>query len=373
MGYDYGSKYFVDVSGRYDAASIFGPDFNATTNAAIGAGWNISMEKFLQSKVFIDLLRLRVSYGTTGNSRIGSYQAKGIYTFSNTGYNGYTSSNPSSAPNEMLGWEKGYKFNAGIDFNFLKHYNFTFDVYNNITDDAISSIQVPVVNGFSTTLANTAKLQNRGFDFSLSAQILRKRFTWTTTFNGGFNKNEVLEVKNGASQFSSNELASALRRGASTTAIWGFTYAGVDVQTGDPLYVNNKGDVVPIAQLNRSIVNSYIIGDRLPKLQGGFINSFGYKGVSLVVNLIYSFGGQELIDYNLEADGNNLTNRNASVNLLGRWQKPGDASAIGLFSTNAFLSRVQASEAWYSYDASYVRLKNLSISRLLKIQFQLQL
>ena len=98
--------------------------------------------------------------------------------------------------------------------------------------------------------------------------------------------------------------------------------------------------------------------DRLPKLQGGFINSFGYKGVSLVVNLIYSFGGQELIDYNLEADGNNLTNRNASVNLLGRWQKPGDIANIPKLSQR--LPIVNSTR--YVYDATFVKLGNLSIT-----------
>ena len=356
--YDYDSRYFINISGRYDAASIFGPDVNATVNAAVGAGWNLSSEKFLSNKTFIDLLRLRLSYGTTGNSRIGSYQAKGLYTFSNTGYNGYTSSNPSSAPNAQLGWEKGYKFNAGVDFNFLKRYNFTLDIYNNITDDAISSIQVPVVNGFANTLANTAKLQNRGFDASLTAQILTKAFTWTSIFNAGYNKNKILEVKRDAQQFSSNDLAVAIREGYSTTAIWGYTYAGVDPQTGAPLYVNDKGVTGPFTQSQLRIENSYVIGDRLPSLQGGFINSFGYKGVSLVVNLIYSFGADDLIDYNLEADGNNLTNRNASVNLLDRWRQPGQVATVPRLQ----FIRPVVNSTRYVYDASFIKLSNVSIT-----------
>jgi TonB-dependent starch-binding outer membrane protein SusC len=357
--YDFDTRYFLNVSGRYDAASIFGPDVNATVNTAIGAGWNISREKFLLKAAFIDLLRLRVSYGSTGNSRIGSYQAKGIYSFNNTGYNGYTSSNPSSAPNADLGWEKGYKFNAGIDFSFLKRFNFTLDVYNNITDDAISSIRVPVVNGFTTTLANIAKMRNRGFDASLSAQIFNKKFTWTSTLNAGYNKNVILDVKNNEALYSSNDLASALREGYSTTAIWGFEYAGVDPQTGDPLYVTNKGAVVPIQQLDRSIQNSYIIGDRLPKLQGGFINAFSYKGVSLNIILTYSLGGKDLIDYNLEADGNNLTNRNASVNLLGRWQKPGDVTNVPKLRQ---LPVPVVNSTRYLYNASFIKISNVSLS-----------
>ncbi|HEY1022772.1 MAG TPA: SusC/RagA family TonB-linked outer membrane protein, partial [Flavisolibacter sp.] len=357
--YDFAAKYFVNLSGRYDAASIFGPDFNATTNAAIGVGWNVSGEKFLQKKKWIDLLRIRTSYGSTGNSRIGSYQAKGIYTFSNNGYNGYTSSNPASAPNPDLGWEKGFKFNAGVDLNFLHRFSFTIDFYNNITDDAISSIQVPVTNGFATTLANTAKMQNRGFDASLTAQVVQKVFTWVTTFNAGYNKNVILEVKNNASLFSSNNLASGLREGYSTSAIWGFEYVGVDPQTGDPLYRDNKGSVVPLLQLNRSITNSYVIGDRLPKLQGGFVNTFGYKGLSLNILLSYSFGGKDLIDYNLEADGNNLTNRNNSINLMDRWQKPGDNTNIPKLRQ---LPLPIVNSTRYVYDATFIKLANVSLT-----------
>ncbi len=356
--YDYNGKYFLNMSGRYDAASVFGPDFKATVNAAIGAGWNVSSEKFLQRYSFINLLRLRLSYGTTGNSRIGSSDAKGIYSFSNTGYNGYTSSNPSTAPNAQLSWEKGYKFNAGIDLNFFKRFTFVLDVYNNITDDAISSIQIPVVNGFSTTLANSAKLQNSGVDISLSAQVLDKPFTWTSSLNAGFNKNKILEVKSGASQFSTNELASALRIGYSTGAIWGFTYAGVDPQSGSPLYVTNKGTVQTFGSADRDINNSYVIGDRLPSLQGGWQNDFGYKGVSLRVMIVYSLGADDLIDYNLEADGNNLTNRNGSVNLLDRWNSPGQAAN---YPKLAFTKPVVNSTR-YVYDASFIKLGNVSVA-----------
>lgn len=357
--YDFNQKYFVNVSGRYDAASIFGPDFNATINSAIGAGWNISQERFLANASFIDLLRLRVSYGSTGNSRIGSFQARGIYSFSDAGYNGYTSASPASAPNFDLGWEKGYKFNAGIDFNFLKRFNFTFDVYNNITDDGISSIRIPVVNGFSAVLANIARMRNRGFDASLSAQILNKRLTWTSTLNAGYNKNIILDVKNNEALYSSNDVASALREGYSTTAIWGFEYAGVDPQTGEPLYVDNKGTTVPIQQFNRSILNSYVIGDRLPKLQGGFVNSFSYRGISLNIVITYSFGAKDLIDYNLEANGNNLTNRNASVNLLDRWQKPGDITNIPKLRQ---LPLPVVNSTQYLYDASFIKVNNVSLS-----------
>lgn len=356
--YNYAKRYFLTLAGRYDAASIFGPDINSTVNASVGAGWIISKEKFLLKAGYIDLLRLRVSYGTTGNSRIGSYQAKGIYTFNSTGYNGYTSSSPSTAPNPDLSWEKSYKTNLGIDFNFLKRFNITFDWYQSIVDDAISTIRVPVVNGFSTSLANVAKMRNRGFDISATALLIDTKFKWNLTFNGGFNRNMILAVRNNSFQYSENTTASLLKTGVSTSAIWGFEFAGVDPLTGIPQYKTADGKVVGIGQLDRSMANAYWLGDRLPILQGGVINGFSYRNVSLTVNITYSFGGKDLVDYNLEADGNNLTNRNASVNLLDRWSKPGDVTYIPRLSFGIPV----VNSTRYVYDATYLKIGNLAVS-----------
>jgi len=361
MAYNYDKRYFINIAGRYDAASIFGPDINSTVNASVGGGWNISKEKLFDRISFIDLLRLRLSYGTTGNSRIGSYQAKGIYTFNNTGYNGFTASNPSTAPNPDLGWEKSYKFNMGIDLNFLKRFSVVFDVYQNIVEDAISTIRIPAVNGFTTSLANVAKMRNRGFDVSVRANILDNKFKWNVVLNGGYNKNIILSVRNNSFQFSDNATASLLRTGVSTSAIWGFEFAGVDQQTGTPMYRTSDGKVVAISQLDRSMANGYWLGDRLPKLQGGFINNFSYAGFSLDVNITYSFGAKDLIDYNLEADGNNLTNRNGSVNLMDRWNSPGDVTMIPRLS----LGIPVVNSSRYVYDASFIKIGNIALSYVL--------
>ncbi len=108
-GYNFNKRYFLTASARYDAASVFGTDVNATVNGALGLGWTISNEKWFSKADWLNLFRTRLSYGTTGNSRIGSYEAKGLYTFSNTGYNGFTSADPSTPPNPDLTWEIAYK------------------------------------------------------------------------------------------------------------------------------------------------------------------------------------------------------------------------------------------------------------------------
>jgi TonB-dependent starch-binding outer membrane protein SusC len=365
MIYNYAGKYFFNATTRSDAASIFGTDINSTINAGAGFSWLASNEQFIKSIKWIDMLRVRFSYGTTGNSRIGSYEARGIFTISSPSYGGLVGATPTSAPNDLLSWEKGNKTNIGIDFNFKKRFQFTLDFYNNITDDAISTVAVPFETGFTGILANTAKLRNRGFDAGIQAKLFTGKFRWTSNFNFGYNKGIVVAVNNGGNLFSSTERAGVLKAGVSTTAIWGFTFTGINPANGAPQYLDKEGKPIEFNFTNsaanaplRSMQNAYYLGDRLPTLQGGFINTFGYKEFSITLNIIYSIGGKDLIDYNLEADGNNLTNRNGSINLLNRWNTPGQVTNVGKL-TNA-LPIVNSTR--YLYDATFIKLGNITAS-----------
>ncbi len=361
LTYDFKSKYFFSASTRSDAASIFGEDVNSSINSSVGFGWLISKEKVFRSATWIDMFRLRLSYGTTGNSRIGSYAAKGIYTFSNSGYNGNTSSSTTTAYNPNLTWEKSYKSNIGIDFNFLKRFNFSIDFYQNIIDDAISTIPIPPQNGFINVLANIGKMRNSGMDASINAKVFTGKFSWTSTLNFGYNKNIVLEVKNNNALFGASTDGTVLKAGVSTSAIWGFNFAGVDPATGRELYYDKSGKITPVRLLDRNIVTggSYM-GDRLPTVQGGFINLFSYKNISINITLIYSYGGKILINNINENNGRNLSNRNQSVNLLDRWQKPGDITNIPLLSASS--NPLVYTSSKYIYDNTFIRLSNVSVS-----------
>lgn len=357
--YNFNKRYFASLSGRLDAASVFGTDVNSTVNAALGLGWTISNEAFFKKSKWIDLLRARVSYGTTGNSRIGSYEARGLYEFGNDGYNGLTSALPSTPPNPDLSWEKSYKLNTGIDFNIFKRVSITADFYQNIIDDAISLITVPVVNGFESLLENTAKMRNRGFDFTVRTDNIRNpEFSWNSTLTFGFNRNVVLAVKNDAQRFSVNENAAVIRTNVSTGSIWGFRQAGVDPTTGEELFFTNDGKITPVSQLDLNMRNAYAIGDRLPLFQGGLVNSFTYKGLTLTVNLVYSVGGSRLINYRNEWNGRNLDNRNQSVNLMDRWNQPGDIATIPRLSRT---TRFVVNSSRFVYDETFIKLSNVSI------------
>jgi TonB-dependent starch-binding outer membrane protein SusC len=357
--YNYKQKYFATVSSRYDAASVFGTDVNSTVNAAVGAGWLLNKEQWFRNYKWLDILRIRASYGTTGNSRIGSYEARGLYEFNNTGYNNLVSAYPSTTANPNLGWEKSYKTNVGIDIGLFNRINITADVYQSIVDDAISLLNIPAENGFPSVLANTARMRNRGFDLNITSQNLIGAFTWSTTFTLGFNKNIIQEVKNKAAFYSSNENASVLRENVSTSAIWGFKWAGVDPATGRELFYDKTGAIVPADALDINMRNAYFLGDRLPKAQGGIVNNLSYKGLTLTFNLLYSIGGYRLINYRNEWNGRNLDNRNQSVNLLDRWQKPGDITTIPRLSRT---TRFVTNSSRFLYEDTYLKLSNVTIT-----------
>jgi len=365
--YQFKKRYFLNVSGRVDAASIFGTDVNTTLNAALGIGWNLHQEQLLQNVKWINLLRFRASYGTTGNSRIGSSEARGLYGFSNAGYNRQTSSAPVTLPNPNLSWEKNYTANFGINFDFLEVFKVTFDVYNKILDNAISVVEIPFETGFSDILANTAKMQNSGWDGSISATVIKtKSFQWNSTLNAGYNNNKVLEVKAGGQRFGTSENAVALRPGVSTGAIWGFRQAGVDPQTGVELFYDNTGKIIRTDDRTSGlfdITNAYVIGNRLPDMVGGFINNFSFKGLTVNILITYTIGNERLINYRNEWNGNNLDNRNQSVNLLDRWQQPGDLTSIPKLSRIARSGiRFVPNSSRYVYDETHLKLANIGIS-----------
>ncbi|MCU0403133.1 MAG: SusC/RagA family TonB-linked outer membrane protein [Chitinophagaceae bacterium] len=367
VGYHFKEKYYANVSGRQDAASIFGTDVNTTLNGAFGLGWNAHKEKFLEGAKWIDLLRIRMSYGTTGNSRIGSYEARGLYVFSNSGYNRLVGSNPATLPNPDLSWEKQYITNIGINFDLFSRFKLTFDMYNKILDDAISVVEVPFETGFRDILANTAKMRNWGFDGSIQAAIIRtKKFNWTSTLNYGYNKNEVLEVKAGGQRFGTSENAVALRPGVSTTTIWGFRQAGVDPQTGIEQFFDRDGKILSTDDRTPGIFDinqAYAIGDRLPDLVGGFINNFSFYGITINVLLTYEWGADRLVNYRNEWNGNNLDNRNQSVNMMDRWKEPGDITSIPRLSRIARSGiRFVPNSSRYVYDETHIKLANLGIS-----------
>jgi len=378
LGYDFAKKYYLNLNSRIDKSSIFGGDKQVAFNGSVGASWIVSKEDFLRNNEILTFLKFRATYGSTGNSRIGNYSAKGLYDFgtsSGTNYNGNVAATPdgTAAPNPDLGWEKNFKFNLGVDFNLFGKVDVTAEYYSNRITDLISSALVPYETGFKTISANTSKTRNRGFELTVGTQIINnKNFGWNLAYNFGANKNKLISFNKGfGSLYSSRDDAAALREGNSTNAIYGYYWAGVDPQSGQEMFYDNNGKLSTASEINSLPLSSTsVLGDRLPKFQGGLINSFNLNKFSFSFNILYSYGADKLIYYSNEADGRNLQNRNQSVNLLDRWQKPGDVTDVPQLLINR---SIVSNSSRYLYDVSYLKLSNVALSYKLPEQIAVKL
>jgi TonB-dependent starch-binding outer membrane protein SusC len=360
IDYNFNDKYFAIGSARRDAASIFGTDVNAAYNGALGLGWAIHKESFFKNYRWLSNFKLRSSFGTSGNSRIGGYASKGIYSFTGNGYADLTSAVPQSYPNPDLSWERSVKSNIGVDIGIYKSLNVTVEVYQDVKKNNISPILIPIAYGFSSIQANVSDMKNTGIDLTINYNKTFGQVNWTSTLTLGRNKNKIIRVINNSAINSTSETATSVREGYSTSTIWGYTYAGVDPSNGAELFYDSKGAIVPINNLDyQNLASAYPIGDRLPKAFGGFINSVNYKNFTLTINMLYNIGGNVFINYRNELNGRNLDNRNMSINLLDRWTKPGDISSIPKLSR---LSGQVVNSSRYVYDDTYFKISNVSLS-----------
>ena len=364
LNYDYKKKYFLLVNARIDQSSVFGDDRNTAVNGGIGASWNISSEDFFNpdGSGFIDFLRLRISYGTTGNSRIGSYRALGLYTINDNGYNGNDYANPTSAPNPNLSWERNNKFNVGVDVNFLEKFKLTAEYFRDNIEDIITNRDVISETGFSTAQINGAEMYNQGVEFSLQANWLNtENFRWSTNFNISKVENKVTSLRGLGSEFSSAENARSRQVGFSTSTIWGFDFIGIDPATGRELY-NVNGNIYDASYVGSNFDSSdwQPIGDTQPEFFGGLRNSFSYKGFNLNMIFAFAIGQDALIDRNLIDNYRVLFNRNISVNVWEQsWQQQGDNALYPIISNN---NRIISNSSKYLFDESHIKLRSVNLS-----------
>lgn len=366
MGYNFGKKYYLNLNIRSDRSSIFGGDKNMAVNSSVGLGWIVTQEKFLPATRVLSFLRVRTSLGTTGNSRIGTYAARGLYTFgSGYTYNGNAVSVPSSsaAPNPDLSWETNLKLNVGVDITLLNRINITGEYYRNTIYDLIASVNVPLETGYNTISANSGTMVNQGVELTVSGDIVSKAsFGWNTRLTFGFNRNEITRFNKGFKDlYSFSTSAMALREGISSGAIWGWQWAGINTETGAEEFYDKEGNKVSASYVNNqlSLADATVLGDRLPRFEGGFINTFRYRQLSLSVNLLYSYGASFLASYIEEADGRNLDHRNQSINLMDRWQKPGDVTTVSQLHLQRSLV---SNSSRYVHDMTYLKLANVTLS-----------
>lgn len=356
--YDYEDKYLFSATARYDGSSRFGQDRKFGFFPSASIGWRIKEEGFLKDVSFIEDLKLRASYGYTGNERIGNFQFLG--TWGATTYNGSSGVGPNSLSNPNLQWERTRETNIGFDVAFWKgRLSFTAEVYDNLTDALLFAEPLPATTGFGSLQGNIGSISNRGFEFTLRSVNFDGVFRWTTDLNFSRNDNKVVSLASEQPLYRGFSAAgvgatNVIKVGEPLGTFWGLKYLGVNVATGDALYEDFNGD----GRITTD--DAQVIGNAQPKLIGGLTNNFSWNGFDVSAFLQFSYGNKVMNYGNsfLLNPGTDLR-VNQTRAALRRWQKPGDITDIPRYEYNNTYNSYSSSRL--VEDGSYLRLKNVAV------------
>lgn len=356
--YNYDQKYLFSLSGRIDGSSRFGENERYGFFPAASAGWVLTKEPFLEGIDFLSLLKIRTSYGLTGNAEIDNFAPLGLYGARS--YAGYSGLAPTQSPNPDLKWETTKQFNIGLDFGiFADRISGELDYYIKKTEDLLLNINVPATTGFSSQLQNVGKLENKGIELLLTTRNITGEFSWSTTFNIGKNKNEITNL-NG--QVIEDGFVSRAIEGEPIGVFFTREYAGVDPDNGDALYWINSPDGKKDHSLGTTnsfnAANRVVVGDPNPDFQGGISNALTYKGFDLNIFFQFVYGNKIYNGGGTFQSANAAYFDNQTKDQLNRWQNPGDITDVP--QARLFDSNGDGESSRYVSDGSYLRLKTLT-------------
>ena len=373
--YDYAKRYFVTATFRAEASSTFAPEHRVGYFPSVAASWLISNEDFMKDQDVVSFLKLRASYGITGNNNIPEYKYLATYAL-NSLYQNKVSATPSRLANPLLHWETANMAAVGVDLTFINRIDMSIDLYN--TDNTGLLLNVPVApsTGFYEVTKNAGSVRNQGIEYRIDANIINKgKWSWDLGFNIGFNKNRVTELPNHEAFLqTASSVNQQVKEGQDIYSWYMKEWAGVDPENGDPLWyvVNDKGEYELDANGERMTTNDYnatkakVVGKATPLFSGGLNTQVSWNGIFLSLNTNFMYGNK-IYNYtrqSTDADGayvgyNQLSIEN-SIQGWKRWEKEGDiathpkATLNGNHSANSISSR-------YLEDGSYFRIKNLTV------------
>ncbi len=402
INYNYDSKYYLTCTMRADGSSKFAKNNRWGYFPSGSVAWSFARENFVKKNLsWLDSGKLRLSYGQTGNNRIGNYDYMAqlttdsnddisYYPFNSSVQTGYLLT---SLSNSSLKWETSEQIDLGLDLGFLNgRINTNIDYYVKTTKDLLLNAEISASSGYQSGMMNVGKIQNKGVEFTLeTVNIKTKKFTWTSNFNIAFNSNKVKALNNNQTEMTSfifwdniynNMPAYISKIGESAGKMYGFVYDGLyqindfnastdasgntvytlkdgipyyssTCQPGDPKYKNLSGDDNIINDADRTT-----IGNGQPLHTGGFTNNFIYKNWDLNVFLQWSYGNDLLnVDRLVFENPHGKKNTNMFKSYVDHWTLENQESKN--MRANAVGSQVYSS--LYVEDGSYLKLKNVSL------------
>lgn len=351
--YTYDSKYSIEATIRRDASSKFSENNKWATFWAVGASWNILGESFMDGVESVEELKLRASYGTTGNQTgIADFQDQG--TWSPTSYGGVSGVAPATLGNSALVWETSNKFNVAVDFGLFNNWvSGTVEYYKESIEDLFINQQLSATAGEPDGIdANAGKMENTGIDIALKAYLVKNQdFQWSVNGNFNYNKNEITDL----GQVTEYELGtSIIREGLAYGSHYAVGWAGVNPANGQPLYYDADGNVTTV--YNDAVNSTAKWGSTEPKYTGGYGTEIAYKGFQLSALFTFAADYYRFNNQTYFQENPNFNQYNLSTTMLNIWRNPGDVTDI----QSADYQREFSSKD--IEDASYTRLRNVTLS-----------
>jgi TonB-linked SusC/RagA family outer membrane protein len=372
--YSFDGKYMFTASIRADGSSRFGDEHKWGYFPSGAVAWRISDEPFLEESEFINNLKLRVSYGITGNTALNPYQSldrlssvKYIYG-NQTDVIGFV---PSGISNSSLKWETTGQLDIGFDLNILNdRLRFVFDYYKKNTKDLLASVPLPPTVGFGSILSNLGEIQNSGIELSIDAEILKNDFTWDVSAQFSANKNEVIELAGDSDIFGADQgavwpSANIARVGEPLGAFYGLREDGLD-DNGFIKYQDISGpDGMPDGAINA--LDRVILGSYHPDFIYGLTSNFSYKGVELNITL-EGVQGNELFNATGGTHLNSFQRGNNQFrDIIGNYWTTENPDPNAKYPKISSATQVTVSDRFIE-DASYLRIRSLRLAYNLPLQ-----
>ena len=369
--YAYADKYNVSLSLRTDGSSVFGDDKKWGTFWSAGFSWRLKQEDFLKDVNWLDQLKLRLSYGTSGNkSGLGSntlagggrYAAQGLWTVdADYKYYGNSGSILTQLANKNLSWESQKMLNIGVDFGFWNKIYGSVDFFHKVSDGLLYSYPLSIENGLANVTMNAAKTANSGLEFMLGANILNKPVRWNIELNASIIKDKIKDLY-GDNDVPVTDYAKIWSVGGSQYEFYMPTWAGVDSSNGSPLWYKTD------ANGNRTTTSTYKEatyerqGCSTPTVYGGLHNTLSYKNFDLSIQINYSLGGKiyDGIYATIMHDGS-TSGVNLDKDALKAWTTSGQITDIPKYSINNSSSSSSLSSR-FLFNATNIKLKNITLS-----------
>lgn len=361
--YTYNDRYNFSVSLRSDGSSVFGKDNKWGTFWSAGASWRMEQENFMKNLTWIDQLKLRLSYGTSGNNQgLDRYQSLGLWdTGADYIYGTASGTGHTQLANPYLRWEKQAMFNIGVDYRFLNRFYGSLEYFHKNSKDLLYNYPLAASNGFESIMMNMAKVANYGVEFTFGAYILRDTpVKWNVDFNLSAIRDEIKDIVGDDQIISSTK--KIWSKGSSQYEFYMPTWAGVDPKNGDPLWI--KVD----ANGNRTTTNVYSQatyekqGRATPDLYGGLSTSLSYKGFDLSILFAYSWGGLVYDGlYSQVMHDGNQAGAQMHKDELNTWTPTNTNTNVPKYSNNNTNTSNGVSTR-YLYDATNIKLKNITLT-----------